>query len=103
MLLRTGEKICNRGREQILTKNQISSYAFNIKIACRILSILVENGRINRTNLAGKSGLNYNRCVKYTEILLRLGWARIIFDDSNYLAITNNGLETMNKLSGVLI
>ncbi len=55
----------------------------------------------NRTKLAGKSGLNYNRCVKYINILMMFGWIKIVFDDDNYLAITDKGLEIINRLSVV--
>jgi len=75
------------------------SYAFNIKIIHRMLSVIKESSKINKTNLAGKAGLNYNRCVKYTDILLMLGWIKVIFEDPNYVTITENGIDIINKLS----
>jgi predicted transcriptional regulator len=72
--------------------SQISS-SFNIKIVYRMLSTLMEHGRMNRTNLAGKTGLNYVRCVKYVQILLMLGWINQLFAGQDYLAITDKGRE----------
>lgn len=80
-------------------QDTLSSTSLNMGVALRILSILREHGHTNKTNLAGKSGLNYSRCVKYVKILMMLGWIKIVFDDDNYLAITDKGIEIVNRLS----
>lgn len=72
---------------------------FNMKTALRILSILIENGRINKTVLAKKVGLNYDICIKYVDILLMLDWVRPIFDGYDYLVITVKAREFVNQLS----
>lgn len=72
---------------------------FNIKIAYRMLSTLLEHGQMNRTNLAGKTGLNYVRCAKYIQILLMLGWIKSLFVDNDYLIITDKGREFVKQLS----
>lgn len=80
-------------------KYTISKTMFNMGVILRILVTLHEEGKINRTNLASKTKLNYNKCIKYVDLLALLGWVQIIFDENHYLTITENGFETMNKFS----
>jgi predicted transcriptional regulator len=75
------------------------SKAFNVNVIIRILSILHENGRFNRTNLAGRSGLNYNKCVSYVKLLQSLEWIKIISDDGLFVVITEKGTEIIEKLT----
>ncbi len=94
-MLRTSK--LNSGKHQPLVA--FASSSFNINIIFRILSILKENGNINRTNLAGKSGLNYGRCVKYIDMLITLGWIKTVFVDGTNISITDKGIEFINRLS----
>ncbi len=66
-----------------------------------MLEILQENGRIKRTQLAGKTGLNYNKCIKYINLLKILGWVDVIFDETYYVAITQSGKDTTKSLSDI--
>ena len=86
-------------RSLIVNKKVLSS-TFNLNVMMRILQQLYENGRINRTNLAGKTGLNYNTCIKYINLLQLLGWASLDHDIINYVAISEKGIEFMKSLSG---
>ena len=65
----------------------------------KILDQLYENGHINRTNLAGKTGLNYSTCLKYINLLQLMGWANLDHDIVNYVTISEKGIEFMNSLS----
>ena len=71
---------------------------FSVDVIIRILSTLRENGRLNRTNLAGKTGLNYKQCVKYITLLQTIDWIRVIIDRNHYTVITERGIEIVEKL-----
>ena len=75
------------------------SNTFNINIINRILLSLQEKGQINRTNLAGMAGLNYNQCIKYVHLLQLLGWVHIVVDDVYQISISEKGIEIIKKLS----
>jgi len=62
-----------------------------------MLTTLHENGHINRTNLAGKTGLNYSNCIKYINLLKLLGWVQVIYDDGHYVAITEKGIDVIER------
>ncbi len=63
----------------------------------RILDVIQRDGRINRTNLAGKTGLNYVSCSRYVNTLVLFGWLRIQ-SDCNHIAITERGIEIRRVL-----
>jgi len=73
--------------------------AFNINIINRILVAIREKGRVNRTNLAGMAGLNYNQCIKYVNLLRLLGWIDVVVDDSYQIVITEKGIEIIQRLN----
>lgn len=62
-----------------------------------MLTTLLENGRIKRTNLAGKTGLNYSNCIKYVNLLQLLGWVEVSYDDNHYVGITEKGIEIVER------
>jgi predicted transcriptional regulator len=74
---------------------------FNMNVILRILDTLYEEGKMNRTNLANRTRLNYGKCIKYVNLLALLGWIKIILDETHYLAITDKGFEIMNKFSAL--
>ena len=68
---------------------------FSIHVMMRILKTLHEHGNTNRTNLAGKAGLNYNKCIKYINLMLKLEWIDVIFDDTYNFVITEKGIKVI--------
>jgi CheY-like chemotaxis protein/predicted transcriptional regulator len=59
---------------------------FTVDVIKRILTVLSDQGRTKRTNLAGKTGLNYIVCVRYINFMKTLGWLELVQDeDSNEL------------------
>lgn len=69
--------------------------SFSINVIKRIIYILYDNGRLKRTNLAGMSGLNYNKCIRYINLLHALGWIRMMFDDGScFVSVTDKGIES---------
>ena len=79
-----------------------SEYAstFSINVIKRIIRMLGQNGRLKRTNLAGMSGLNYNKCIRYLNLLHALGWVRVVFENGScFVTATAKGLEDMEKLA----
>jgi predicted transcriptional regulator len=73
----------------------------NIDVMIRILKTLLENDKIKRTNLAGKAGLNYVKCIKYLNLLHRLELIKVIFDDSQHVVITEKGIRTLELLADI--
>ena len=74
---------------------------FNIHIIRRMLEALRYDGKVKRTQLASKSGLSYNKCVKYIDLLKLLGWIDVILVDGYYCTITQSGKEILERLLNV--
>ena len=87
----------NKPRTLLVKEHQRYAKIFSIDVIIRILSTLRENGRLNRTNLAGKTGLNYKQCVKYIALLQTIEWVRVIIDRNHYTVITERGIEIIEK------
>ncbi|MFY9300567.1 MAG: winged helix-turn-helix domain-containing protein [Candidatus Nitrosotenuis sp.] len=77
---------------------KILATSLNILVIKRILAIVHQEGRINRTNLAGKTGLNYVVCSKYVSTLVLFGLLRILSDYNQYIVITERGIEIKKSL-----
>ena len=72
--------------------------SFSFIVAKRILSALEQNGPTRKTNLATKSGLNYNACLKYIDMLKLLEWIDITHNKSTLISITTLGREINERL-----
>ncbi|MGH9879651.1 MAG: hypothetical protein ACRD5H_18635, partial [Nitrososphaerales archaeon] len=71
------------------TTQQYQSGSFSIDVLKRILITLSENGKTKRTNLAGKTGLNYIVCIRYINFMKILGWIKVVtHDESEYVSVT---------------
>src|SRR5438093_8146879 len=68
--------------------------SFSFDVTKRILSILFEHGPTKKTNLATKTGLNYNVCVRYINMLKLLGWLGV----NTEISITDTGRNVMRRL-----
>jgi CheY-like chemotaxis protein/predicted transcriptional regulator len=51
--------------------------SFSFDVTKRILGVLSESSPIKKTNLAIKTGLNYNVCLRYINMLQVLGWLEV--------------------------
>jgi CheY-like chemotaxis protein/predicted transcriptional regulator len=69
--------------------------SFSFDVAKRILDVLGEYGNMKKTNLATKTGLNYNVCLRYIRMLKLLGWLKLDGD----IFITELGRHVRKKLS----
>jgi CheY-like chemotaxis protein/predicted transcriptional regulator len=76
--------------------------SFSIVVMRRILNVLADAGSIRKTNLAGRTGLNYPNCVRYIELLQLLGWVRTSNDGSYSVVVTEQGRHYRSLLSGLL-
>lgn len=87
----------------MLPMQEVSSEgsSFSIVVIRRILDALVESGRIKKTNLAGKTGLNYPNCIRYIGLLELLGWVRISNDGKNHIQLTEQGIHFRTILSSI--
>lgn len=78
--------------------------SFAVDVLNRILTVLSEQGNTKRTNLAGKTGLNYVVCLRYINFMKALGWLEVVSgDDQNeYVSITSVGRRVGNALADFL-
>ncbi|AIC17281.1 putative signal transduction response regulator, receiver domain [Nitrososphaera viennensis EN76] len=64
-----------------------------------MLNALEASGPINRTNLAQKTGLNYNVCLRYIKMLSVLGWIEMCSSaKGDCVSITEVGRQVSAKL-----
>jgi CheY-like chemotaxis protein/predicted transcriptional regulator len=68
--------------------------SFSFDVTKRILSILFHDGPTKKTNLATKTGLNYNVCIRYVKMLKLLGW----LDVNTEISVTETGRNVMRRL-----
>lgn len=75
--------------------------SFSLVVIKRILDIVGDSGQIKKTNLAGKTGLNYPNCMRYIELLKMLDWVRTTNDGSNQIYLTEQGIHFRSVLSSM--
>jgi CheY-like chemotaxis protein len=75
-----------------------------VDVLNRILTVLADQGKIRRTNLAGKTGLNYLVCLRYINFMKTLGWLDVVTDsdESEYVQITAVGMRVGGALLSFL-
>jgi CheY-like chemotaxis protein len=78
--------------------------SFSISVVARLLKVLKEHDPgMNRTNLAGKAGLNYGTCVRYVDLLILLRWVSLSHVRGNLIYLTlagRNFMELIERDSG---
>ncbi len=73
--------------------------SFSVAVIERMLRVLNEHSPgINRTNLAGRTGLNYGTCIRYVDLLLLLKWVNISQEYGSLVFLTQAGKEFMISL-----
>jgi CheY-like chemotaxis protein len=74
--------------------------SFSVAVIERMLRVLNEHSPgINRTNLAGRTGLNYGTCIRYVDLLLLLKWANLSQEYGSLVFLTQAGKEFMISLA----
>jgi predicted transcriptional regulator len=81
--------------QEINNKKALAN-SLKLVVIKRMLDITHQEGRINRTNLAGKTGLNYAVCSRYVNTLVLFDWLRIRADYD--VIITERGIEMSDAL-----
>jgi len=79
--------------------------SFSASVLNRILTILHQEGAIKKTNLAGKTRLNYLTCLKYLELLKSLGLVHVNSDQDargERISISEFGMRFNNNLLAYL-
>jgi CheY-like chemotaxis protein/predicted transcriptional regulator len=78
--------------------------SFAVDVLNRILTVLSEQGNTKRTNLAGKTGLNYVVCLRYINFMKTLGWLEVVSgtDQNEYVSITSVGRRVGSALADFL-
>ena len=82
-----------------IAKKKAYATTFSINVIVRVLDTLHVNGRLKRTNLGGKTGLSYIKCIKYIKLLQLLGWVEVILDVNKFVTITQKGIATLKIFS----
>ena len=68
----------------------------NLYVLARIIKVLKERKKLNRTTLATSTGMSYDRLVKYLDWMLDKGFVKF---NSNYeVSLTKLGNETYDRL-----
>ena len=61
----------------------------DLKTIKKILEVLSINGHVKRTQLSVKTGMNYERCMRYVNILKLMRLVEIILENNcSYVIIT---------------
>ena len=68
----------------------------DLYVLARIIKVLKERKKLNRTTLASYTGLSYDRLVKYLEWMSRKGFVE--FNSNNEVILTKLGSETYDRL-----
>ncbi len=68
----------------------------DLYVLARVIKILKERGRSNKTALATAAGLSYDRLVKYLDWMSDKGLVQFDSNDNAYL--TRLGIDTYDKL-----
>ncbi|MBI3639148.1 MAG: hypothetical protein HY223_02425 [Thaumarchaeota archaeon] len=77
-----------------------STKNINVDVMNRILKVLYEQSPIKLTNLAMSSGLNYNTCRRYLNLMKIFGWIETSSEDKITLArITETGRKIHSTLN----
>lgn len=82
-----------------------ASRSFSAAVLSRILTILHQEGATKKTNLAGKTRLNYLTCVKYLELLKSLGFVHVNSDQDaqgERISINEFGMRFNSNLRAYL-
>jgi predicted transcriptional regulator len=71
--------------------------SFSREVIIRILQILIDEGKLKKTHLAGRARVNYGMCIKYLGFLNKLEWIRIIQDtqEGEFVSITSEGMGSL--------
>lgn len=75
------------------TTKKMGSFSFDV--TKRILDALSKHGNIKKTNLATKTGLNYNVCRRYIKILKILEWLNEVGAE---ISVTERGRQVCGRL-----
>ena len=75
--------------------------SFKVEVLKRILMVLSDEVRVKRTNLAGKTGLNYIVCLRYIGFMKTLGWLDVVTDENQteYIMISPVGRRVGEALA----
>jgi predicted transcriptional regulator len=70
-------------------------------VAKRFLHAIYESGRINKTNLAMKAGVNYGACGRYVKWMEEVNW--IVHVEGSRIKLSDAGLLMHERLQSLLV
>jgi predicted transcriptional regulator len=68
----------------------------DLYVLARIIKVLKERNKLNRTALATSTGLSYDRLVKYLAWMSKKGFVQL--DQNSEVSLTKLGAETYDEL-----
>ena len=68
----------------------------DLYVLARVIKVLKEKNRLNRTNLATYTGLSYDRLMKYLMWMSDKGFVQL--DSNGDVSLTKRGAETYENL-----
>ena len=68
----------------------------DLYVIARIIKVLKEKNRVNKTALATSSGIAYDRLLKYLDWMSERKFIKI--DESGYISLTRDGIEVYDDL-----
>lgn len=76
--------------------SEVQSFKPDLYVIARIIKVLEEKNRMNRTALATSTGLAYDKFVKYLEWMSEKGF--IVIDEDGLVALTEAGSKAYDNL-----
>ncbi len=68
----------------------------DLYVVARIINVLKEKNRVNKTTLSTATGLAYDKLTKYLDWMHRKGWVEI--DSDGLVSLTKAGAEVYDEL-----
>jgi len=79
----------------VLSSDEVSSKP-DLYVIARIIKVLKEKNRLNKTALATSSGIAYDRLLKYLDWMSDRQFVKI--DDDGYVSLTKEGAKVYEDL-----
>lgn len=68
----------------------------DLYVIARIIKILKEKNKLNKTALATSTGLAYDKFIRYLDWMLKEGF--VVIDEEGLVALTADGLKAYDEL-----
>ena len=76
--------------------SKVQSSKPDLYVVARIIKLLKEKNKVNKTTLATSTGLAYDKLVRYLDWMSKKGF--VVIDESGLVALTEAGSEAYDEL-----